>query len=674
MDTKWKKINENWAYKYAIWLVFLAAVFTCSYFMGQILVGEYEEDISIESFFRDSVVENGATANAFYHAIEEIKSDFYSIPIGEIENSEQDCSKHFFYYAEGKDGKILSNASGDIDFFKNLKIHYMVDNFNAKKRDFHWVKTPGLDFNYGFAYFQNAYYNEQGDFDDDYYARAYKGKVIDKLYIGMKTEYYNELKENYEYSQNYILNRLPYLVISFILALISFILILFSAGRSRKTEGVYLFWIDRVYFLVFFIVIAAIVTLIPMFSYNVFRVVDNYVPFDYAMGFTVFAVIPVVLLIMVFITSMTRRIKAKVFFKYTVIGLLWDKIASLFSIVKDILISNYNKDSDSPKTKLLLKADVQYIVASFIITVLVITSIYDYGLFAAFLILLEFFITYLFLTYSIKIHQEIDTMDDERLQNMIKSERTKTELITGVSHDLKTPITSIVAYIDLIKKEEVDGKVKEYVDILDKKANSLSIMVKDLFELAKTASGEVVIEKEVIDVNKLVKQTLADMQDAIESYGFVIREKYADSELETISDGKKLYRVMQNLIDNALKYSLEGSRIFVETVKTKTVIQIVVKNTASYDMDFDSDEIIKKFVRADDSRTEEGSGLGLAISSTFVAALGGVFDIVVDGDQFKAIIILPIVKDNLKEEDNKPEEESFIVKDLQEVKHKLFKK
>ncbi len=284
-----------------------------------------------------------------------------------------------------------------------------------------------------------------------------------------------------------------------------------------------------------------------------------------------------------------------------------------------------------------------YVGISALIVFLVILFINSsHVLILALLILLELFVTYLFITYSLDVTKDLDDTIEERLQDMIKSERTKTELITGVSHDLKTPITSIVAYIDLLKKEKDDlsDKVNEYIEVLSIKADKLSDMVKDLFDIAKTASGDVVIESEMIDVNKLIRQTLADMHDVIEKSGFVIKEKYEAESLEIQSDGKKLYRVIQNLIDNAVKYSLQGSRIYIETKRVENKVQISIKNTAAYDMNFDSEEIVKKFVRADESRTSDGSGLGLAISSTFVSALGGRFDIVVDGDQFKAVVTL----------------------------------
>ncbi|MGI6666846.1 MAG: sensor histidine kinase [Bacillota bacterium] len=223
----------------------------------------------------------------------------------------------------------------------------------------------------------------------------------------------------------------------------------------------------------------------------------------------------------------------------------------------------------------------------------------------------------------------------------VKSERMKVELITNVSHDLKTPLTSIISYLDLLSKEEgLPERANEYVGILVQKAERLKNLIQDLFELSRAASHDMALDMERIDLVRLTRQVLADMEEPISDSGLAFRISMPDEPVYTVSDGGKLYRVLQNLISNALKYSLQGSRVFVELVRGENEASIVIKNTANYEMDFTADEILQRFTRGDRSRSTEGSGLGLSIAKSFTEACGGRLGVMIDGDQFKAEVIL----------------------------------
>jgi len=233
-----------------------------------------------------------------------------------------------------------------------------------------------------------------------------------------------------------------------------------------------------------------------------------------------------------------------------------------------------------------------------------------------------------------KIQEGVSKAAEER----IKSERMKVELITNVSHDLKTPLTSIISYTDLLSKEEgLPEHVKDYIKILVQKSDRLKTLIQDIFDLSKATSGEMKIEKEKIDLGKLIRQTLADLDEQISQSGLLFKIDIPDEPVYIISDGKKIYRVFLNLICNALKYSLEGSRVYislnVEDSKKKAIA--VIKNIANYEMNFEEEEVLERFVRGDKSRTTEGSGLGLAIAQSFMQACGGNMSVKVDGDLFK---------------------------------------
>jgi len=222
-------------------------------------------------------------------------------------------------------------------------------------------------------------------------------------------------------------------------------------------------------------------------------------------------------------------------------------------------------------------------------------------------------------------------------EEKIKSERMKVELITNVSHDLKTPLTSIISYVDLLSKEEgLPDHVKDYVKILMQKSDRLKTLIQDIFELSKATSGDMKVEKDRIDLGKLIRQTLADLDEQITRSGLMFRINLPDEPVYIMSDGKKLYRVFLNLISNALKYSLAGSRVYITLEKkdgNKALAEI--KNISNYEMDFKEEEVLERFVRGDKSRSTEGSGLGLAIAQSFVQACGGSMGIKVDGDLFK---------------------------------------
>ena len=259
-----------------------------------------------------------------------------------------------------------------------------------------------------------------------------------------------------------------------------------------------------------------------------------------------------------------------------------------------------------------------------------------------------------------EIKADIDKLEsiseavNEAVEERLKSERMKIELVANVSHDLKTPLTSIISYIDLLKKSELDDEAAAYVEILDKKSQKLKSIVADVFSLAKATSG-IDVNMEELDFVMLFNQSYADAEDKISSSGKTIKLTVTEQTAPVMGDGAKLYRVLQNLIDNALKYSMEGSRIFLELTRKDNSVVFIAKNTSSYPIDFTADEITERFVRGDKSRTDGGSGLGLSIAKSFTEACGGTFDIELDGDMFKAILTLPIRE--IKEEEKNEEKD-----------------
>lgn len=226
--------------------------------------------------------------------------------------------------------------------------------------------------------------------------------------------------------------------------------------------------------------------------------------------------------------------------------------------------------------------------------------------------------------------------------NELKNQRMKTDLISNVSHDLKTPLTSMVSYVDLLKTEGLDSEnAPEYLDIIDEKTKRLQKLTEDLFEAAKASSGSIPVTLERIDMTSIISQALAEVGGRLEAADLDV---IIDCKAETSyvkADGQLLWRVMENLLVNAGKYALPGSRVYMDvTDRGDEHLLLEIKNISKDRLNIDADELMERFKRGDESRNTEGSGLGLAIAKDLVNLMEGDFDIKVDGDLFKVSVAL----------------------------------
>ena len=228
------------------------------------------------------------------------------------------------------------------------------------------------------------------------------------------------------------------------------------------------------------------------------------------------------------------------------------------------------------------------------------------------------------------------------IESEIKSENMKTELITNVSHDLKTPLTSIINYIDLLKRENIESETaKDYINILDKKSQRLKVLIDDLFEASKATSGAMELNITKIDIVQLLKQSLGENDERFKNSNLSVKLDIPDTKIFINGDGQRLYRVFENLISNIVKYSLSNTRVYIQMyVDDENKVVIIMRNISAYELDFCANEITNRFKRGDSSRSTDGSGLGLAIAKSIVELHGGKFNIEVDGDLFKSIIKL----------------------------------
>lgn len=229
------------------------------------------------------------------------------------------------------------------------------------------------------------------------------------------------------------------------------------------------------------------------------------------------------------------------------------------------------------------------------------------------------------------------------MSEQAKSERLKTELITNVSHDLRTPLTSIITYTDLLKSENLTEEDRlKYVDIIDKKSARLKTLIEDLFEVSKMASGNLELHKQNVDLTQLVQQALAEHEEDISNSALDFRVQIPETPIVAHVDGQRWWRVLDNLIVNALKYSMAGTRVYINFDRIGDTARFVVKNISKYELSENSDELFERFKRADTSRHTDGSGLGLAIAQSIVEMHDGEMRIDIDGDLFKVTVEIPV--------------------------------
>ncbi|MCI9376723.1 MAG: HAMP domain-containing histidine kinase, partial [Oscillibacter sp.] len=227
------------------------------------------------------------------------------------------------------------------------------------------------------------------------------------------------------------------------------------------------------------------------------------------------------------------------------------------------------------------------------------------------------------------------------LEEQTRSERMKVELVSNVSHDLKTPLTSILSYAELLRQEDLPPAAADYARIIDEKAQRLKGMVQDVFEVSKAAADQLPVQMERLDLAKLLRQTLADLDGPIQRSALTFKIDLPEEPVMITADGKRLYRIFQNLIDNALRYALEGSRVYLTLNTSEEQADVSVRNTSRTELP-EGVDFTARFVRGDASRTDGGSGLGLSIVKSFVEACGGCFRVETVADLFTAVVTFPL--------------------------------
>lgn len=244
-----------------------------------------------------------------------------------------------------------------------------------------------------------------------------------------------------------------------------------------------------------------------------------------------------------------------------------------------------------------------------------------------------------------EIIDNIDHLSDglhKAIEKSLYDERMKTELITNVSHDIKTPLTSIINYVELIKREEVDNeKVQHYLEVLDKKSQRLKQLTEDLVEVSRISSGNIELERVPIDFGELLRQAMGEFEDKFTEHELKMVERIPEEAYMIFADGRRTFRIMDNLLQNIYKYAMPGTRVYIDLTCENERVRLEIKNISKAPLNIEVSELMERFVRGDQSRTTEGSGLGLSIARDLVRMQDGEFQIYLDGDLFKVVIEFP---------------------------------
>lgn len=597
MDIKLKNISRKKSTKTA---VFILTVILIVLTVVQFQFVSYNDIIPESLIIREY-------SQSEYFLTQEVRNAWYEINSVMENRGEVPKSAHYYYFISDGE-KTYSNVEGkDKNFFKQFDKAFYSYEMGT------W--TIGENTN-------------PGGITKFYVSDGYT------IYISYPDEFINEKQQEWEESRNILV---PFAVrVGFfaVLILTSIIFLMVQTGKNQLDDEIHLTKIDSIFSDVlfsFFIPLAAfwIIGISNLYYSGMSHVRQMYSAVWIGIITAFISVMCGIILL-----SLTRKAKSGRLFKHTVVYLVFYKIYDFFKSLYDgRMFERY------PLTKSLFYRQLVFITSSAFLVFL--TFLFFLLYVPLFLIppVVEIVIIYWYIKGNNKTFEDINKGFNESLGEQMKAERMKIALVTNVSHDLKTPLTSIISYVDLLSKEEdLSETVRDYVNVLSEKSNRLKNIVSDLFDLAKSTSGDIPLDMESLDIKKLIEQTLGDMEDEIEKSNLQIKTKLPENSLNIYSDGKKLYRVFQNVIDNALKYALPGTRVYVELEEIDGKAVAKIKNTAGYEMEFTAEEILQRFSRGDKSRTTEGSGLGLSIAESFTNVCGGKFKVEIDGDLFKVQI------------------------------------
>lgn len=577
------------------------------------------------------------------------------------------------FYIESKDGIVYTNVD-DVNAFKN----------SATADKGFWLGEDNLS--------RNRFYSLCNY--DDFYTNNTKQAYFQIDMSKAKDDYYSEIQENFDKVNHNPMKNFAVSVACIILLLLLLVWNCVLAGRKGSEYKASK--IDKVpndlHFLVSGGLVAGgfslLVNSLYFYAKSLFFEADIYstladmvagvvnanmfMPLVCALAFAIFLVMSE------WLTSVARQVKAHSgFFKNTLVYMLIKCLVWLFKTVvakpakKGVAFLKYRPD-------VFKKQLMAYLIGYGVVNLLLLFFVWlgDDGVVRLLLCFAWFGLNVASLVFIVKYVMDLDEIikafnerrpprvnyqklpqslkmlvDAQKytaeelnraVDKAVKDERMRSELITNVSHDLKTPLTSIITYVDLLKHCDIqDEKAQEYIGVLDEKGGRLKRLIDDLVEASKITSGVVKLNLVQLDLGELATQAVVEHQQEFADNGLELIFKGDKKSLSAIADGQKTYRVIENLLSNARKYSAKGSRVYADVYEQNNTAVFEIKNVSAQQLDISADELKERFVRGDKSRNEEGNGLGLSIADNLCQAMHGRMEIHIDGDLFKVKVVLP---------------------------------
>ncbi len=446
---------------------------------------------------------------------------------------------------------------------------------------------------------------------------------------------------------------LPLGISAVMLTIYFFIVQIVMAGRKLGYDGVYLDIFDKLP-----LEVAALITIICL-SIAVSFSNQNY-------NDSFFVIISFILLPIVFF-SIVKRIKARTLLKNTLVYIVCRFVWRVCKFVYKFIASGVLKSPLVVKTLLFylgwqFARLILFAMFGFEIEFIMLFTVLEVPVICFLLIMLSHLFSKLHKATKLIASGDFDTGVDTKYMFMdfldfagdlnrvsdgmnvavdekLKSERLKTELITNVSHDIKTPLTSIINYVDLIKKEESDNEnIQEYTEVLERQSHKLNKLIQDLVEASKISTGNISVDMQATDLCVIAQQIDGEYNEKLAENSLELLLSLNIPHAMVMADSRHLQRIFDNVMSNVIKYSLSGTRVYIDIQETCTAYNIIIKNTSATQLNISADELMERFVRGDSSRNTDGNGLGLSIAQSLATAQGAVMDIKIDGDLFKVII------------------------------------
>lgn len=666
-------------------VVFLFAV-VCITGIAKTIINMETNEVHLDSINHKNYFESGAFADESYGIISPLaqligkyKSEEYILS-GKVLTEEEIIEIEENLYNDFRYSNKYDHSLGERD---NKRIYRETadDNINRKKdevmsaqvREFYRLLST-LKANKGIIYyasngeqvFSNSGFDKQKDFEEyntymlfeDYQHKIVPNEAKESRYFDYFTEGVNRLNPQTDviylaYKEPYLQEKIQEwekekvlakkLLTEFIVFLAGFIvsivyLIIVIGRKSFKDKEIHLNVIDKLYNDLNIAIIASLIFMSIALMIELLR------------GLYILLTVPIFAIALLLILSLVKHIKNRTIFSHT---LIYQILKKVFLAVKQV----FDNGSIGVKVVLLVIGYPVIVVATFFIFPITMGV-------AAWLALkkVKSFNRIKEGVEQIKngdLHHRIEVDGKGEFSRLatninsitdglknsvdseIKSERLKTELITNVSHDIRTPLTSIITYVDLLKIEKDPEKIIEYIDVLDQKSTRLKHLTDDLFEAAKASSGSIPVQLEQIDILSLLTQGIGEMDEKIEASALDFKLTHPTEKVYVKADGKLLWRSVENLFSNIFKYAQPASRVYIDVEDLGNEIRVTFKNISAYELNISADELMERFKRGDESRTSQGSGLGLSIAESLINIQQGKFSVQVDGDLFKVMINLP---------------------------------